>query len=69
MDTSASATPAPDPLRHPLYRIGHLHGNRWVTLKPADQHAPQQDRPAMPWTDGTIYKCEECEEYVVIAPN
>lgn len=64
----SGSTPQRDVLDHPLYRIAHLHGNRWVTLKPQDQHSPHADS-APDWKDGTVYRCIECEEYVVIAPN
>lgn len=55
-------------LDHPLYRIAHLHGSEWVTLRPEEQHSPSQDEPARPWADATIYRCEKCEERVIVAP-
>jgi hypothetical protein len=60
---------ARDPLDHPLYRIGHLHGDRWVTLRPTDQHAPREHDPDGAWADGVVYVCPTCDEQVVIAAN
>ena len=57
-----------DILDHPLYRIAHFHGDRWVTLKPTEQHSPRADMPGE-FQDGTVYRCTECEEYVVVAPT
>jgi hypothetical protein len=57
----------PTPEDHPLYRIAHLHGSRWVTFKPQEQHSPRGDEPGLPWVDGTVYRCEECDERVVVA--
>lgn len=53
---------------HPLYRMAHLHGNRWVTFKPAEQHNPSEDDPGGPWANGVVYRCTECDESVVLAP-
>jgi hypothetical protein len=55
-------------LDHPLYRMAHLHGNRWVTFSPAEQHNPSEDDPTGPWASGIVFRCAECEERVVIAP-
>jgi hypothetical protein len=69
MDATTSGQPMPDPLDNPLYRIAHLHDSRWVTVKPEDQHSPKADQLGDDWAGGSVYKCEECEEYVVIAPQ
>lgn len=58
-----------DPLDHPLYRVAHLHGDRWVTLRPSEQHAPREHDPDGTWSDGTVYECPDCAETVVIAPG
>ena len=66
MDTNAAPAKR-DAMDHPMYRIAHLHGDRWVTLKPHEQHSPKADMPGgIP--EGIVYRCQECEEYVVIAP-
>jgi hypothetical protein len=57
-----------DPFDHPLYRIAHLHGSTWVTLRPEDQHGRSDDLP-LPWPGATVYRCETCEERVVIGPD
>ena len=56
-------------LDSPLYRMGHLHGSRWVTLKPDEQHNPSEDDPSGPFANGIVFRCEECDERVVIAPS
>jgi hypothetical protein len=68
MDTSQASSTPRDALDHPLYRIAHLHGDRWVTFRPDEQHSPRADAPGE-WQDSTIYRCTECEESVLIAPN
>ena len=68
MDTSQGSSAPRDVLDHPLYRIAHLHGDRWVTLRPDQQHSPKADAPGE-FAGGTVYRCTECEEYVVIAPS
>jgi hypothetical protein len=68
MDTSPASSASRDALDHPLYRIAHLHGDHWVTLRPDRQHSPKADLPGAP-KDGTVYRCTECEEYVVVAPG
>ena len=45
MDTSQASSTPRDVLDHPLYRIAHLHGDRWVTLRPDQQHSPKADTP------------------------
>ena len=56
-------------LDSPLYRMAHLHGNRWVTFKPEEQHDPSEDDPSGPFANGIVFRCEECEERIVIAPS
>jgi hypothetical protein len=68
MDSPQPSSTPRDVLDHPLYRIAHLHGDRWVTLRPDQQHSPKSDTPGE-FADGTVYRCTECEEYVVVAPN
>jgi hypothetical protein len=69
MESTSPGTPAADPLAHPLYRIAHLHGSEWVTLRPEDQHSPQGEDVRVPWEGARIYHCEQCGERVVVAPN
>lgn len=57
-----------DPFDHPLYRIAHLHGDTWVTLRPEEQHSRRDDDPALPWPGATVYRCETCGERVVVGP-
>ena len=68
MDPSQASSTPRDVLDHPLYRIAHLHGDRWVTLRPDQQHSPKADTPGE-FSNGTVYRCTECEEYVFVAPN
>lgn len=56
-------------LDHPLYRMAHLHGDRWVTFSPAEQHNPSEDDPSGPWASGIVFRCAECDERVAIAPT
>jgi hypothetical protein len=65
--TTTQQTPA-DPFDHPLYRIAHLHGTEWVTLKPAAQHSRRVDATGE-WEGANIYVCPTCEETVAIQPN
>jgi hypothetical protein len=58
-----------DPLEHPLYRVAHLHGDRWVTLAPSQQHAPSEDAPTISLPDGSVYECPECSERIAVAPD
>ena len=58
-----------DPLDSSMYRLGHLHGNEWVTLKPSDQHSPTVHDPSGSWARGRMYQCERCDEKVIVAPN
>ena len=67
MDTNRPA--AGDPLDSSMYRLAHLHGNEWVTLKPGDEHSPKIHDPAGAWARGRMYQCESCDEKVMIAPN
>jgi hypothetical protein len=69
MESSAAGAGKPDVLDHPMYRVAHLHGDRWVTLKPEEQHSARQHHPGTDFPDGDVYLCVECEERVVIAPN
>jgi hypothetical protein len=68
MDAPTAATGKAEALEHPLYRIAHLHGSEWVTLRPEAQHSPRQDEPDRPWADATIYRCDTCDERVIVAP-
>jgi hypothetical protein len=67
MDPRPDDRRLPDPLEHPLYRVAHLHGSTWVTLRPEEQHSPAEDAGG-PWDEGAVYRCEECGERVAIAP-
>lgn len=58
---------SPDPFDHPLYRIAHLHGDTWVTLRPEAQHSRREDA-SLPWPDAVVYRCETCDERVVVGP-
>jgi hypothetical protein len=58
----------PDPLDHPLYRIAHLHGDQWVTLRPSQQHSPRDHDADGSWSDAVAYECPDCEEVVIVAP-
>ena len=49
---TGTATHSPTPWDHPLYRVAHLHGDHWVTLKPEQQHSPADHGPGIEWTDG-----------------
>ena len=66
MDQTRTEPNRPDPLDHSLYRVGHLHGSEWVTLKPSDQHSPRADASGE-WTGANIWVCPRCEETVAIA--
>ena len=66
MDSTPAGSQQPDPLDHPIYRVAHLHGNEWVTLRPEEQHSPREDELGGEWAGGTIYHCEECGERVAI---
>ena len=68
METEATEIHRNFSLDHPLYRMGHLHGNRWVTFTPTEQHNPSEDDPHGPFANGVVFRCTECEETVVIAP-
>lgn len=57
-----------DPLDHPMYRVAHLHGDRWVTLRPSQQHAPSDHGTDRTWDEGVAYECPECQEIVMVAP-
>src|SRR5262247_3766263 len=59
MDTSQQSSAPRDTLDHPLYRIAHLHGDHWVTLRPDQQHSPKADMPGG-FSNGTVYRCTEC---------
>jgi hypothetical protein len=67
MDPQTTTSERPDALDHPIFRIAHLHGSEWVTLRPEQQHSPRQDESALPWPDGTVYECETCGERVLVA--
>jgi len=67
VDTASADKQQPEALDHPLYRIGHLHGDRWVTLRPEAQHSPREHDPDGQWPDGVVYRCDECGEQVIIA--
>lgn len=58
----------PDVLDHPMYRIAHLHGTQWVTLRKEEQHSGHHD-PEAPWPGAEVYRCETCDERVLIAPG
>ena len=51
-------------------RLLHHHGNQdWVAMSPATDHDPAFHDPERAWLEGaTIYKCNECDEKVIIAP-
>ena len=68
MKQDVSATQQKDPLDSSMYRMAHLHGGEWVMLKPQDAHSPTENDPTGMWAGGRIFKCETCEETVVIAP-
>jgi hypothetical protein len=69
MDQTRTETSRPDPLDQSMYRVAHLHGSEWVTLRPADQHSPRVHDPNGEWATARMYKCPSCEETVAIAPN
>jgi hypothetical protein len=68
---AADTSPGPpaDPLDHPLYRVAHLHDDRWVTLTPAAQHSPLEHDPDGAWTGARLYRCDTCGELVAVAPT
>jgi hypothetical protein len=68
MPADASAGPSGDPLDHPLYRVGHLHDARWVTLTPVAQHGIHEHDPDGSWAGGRLYRCETCGELIAVAP-
>ena len=57
----------PDPLDQTMYRVAHLHGSEWVTLRPQDQHSPKVHDPSGQWARARMYSCPRCEETVAIA--
>jgi hypothetical protein len=57
-----------DPLDSSMYRLGHLHGDQWVTLTPATEHSPTADDPLHHWARGRMYECSQCDVKVMIAP-
>jgi hypothetical protein len=67
MDADRSELQRNFSLDHPLYRLAHLHGSTWVTLRPDDQHNPSEDDPSGPWANGIVFRCAECDERVVIS--
>jgi hypothetical protein len=66
MDTSPGVHKM-DALDHPLYRIAHLHGSEWVTLRPEEQHTGHHEDLPAGWDGATVYRCEGCDERVVVA--
>jgi hypothetical protein len=69
MDQTGTGTTQADPLEHPLYRVAHLHGTEWVTLRPVDQHSTREEDASRPWAGARLYECPRCEETVAIAPH
>lgn len=63
---NTAADPPASIFDHSMYRMAHLHGNRWVTFTPDEQHDPSEDGPA--WAGATVLRCSECDERVVVAP-
>lgn len=73
MGTPAAGTQKLDALNHPMYRIAHLHGNRWVTLQPDEQHNPREDeatgRRARDWQVGAAKEGLPAEATGIAAAN
>ena len=69
MESTSQGEHKRDALDHPLFRMAHLHGSEWVTLRPEEQHSGHHDDAGTAWEGATFYRCEECEERVMVAPS
>jgi hypothetical protein len=69
MESTSQGAHERDALDHPLFRMAHLHGSEWVTLRPEEQHSAHHEDIGAAWEGATIYRCEECEERVMVAPS
>ncbi len=67
MESTSQGAHKPDALDHPLYRIAHLHGSEWVTLRPEEQHTGHHADLEPGWEGATLYRCEDCGEQVMVA--